>query len=317
MRCKCVPMFPQFSAGGRMDLSPLVDQLKNKIVYRAKKAVEDAVIDPEANAHAAKMEKQDELIQKMEQAQKEEEEAEDAEPFGDSKAKAKKTAKKTEKPSKTMEIAKRIWKRLTNIANSFIFPLLLASLIANESIAYPVPVRVAFFLFTLILCMTTSVAAIALGIYYLGKGAYHYYVNHMIKGGEPRRIMPAFLAILPITTMTYPESTFKTVMTYPFRYPKTERDVEEVKAAMERYRTSLAESFDYLDQVKSMPIFAKALATIKEWMDKEEDVHAPAAPVAAAPPMPPVIPSAPVAAAPPVVPVVPTPSAPPVESKDL
>ena len=277
-----------------MDLfsHPLVDQLKNKVIYRTKKAVEDAVIDPEANQYAAN--KATETPAPPAPPPTQEPTEEDFEGSGYKK------------------ILKRIWKRIVAITTGILLPLLLASLVANESIVYPAPVRVAFFLFTLILCMSSSVVFGVLGVFYLGKGAYHYYVNHMVRDAEPQRIMPAFLAVLPITTATYPESTFKRFMTYPLRYPKTERDAQEVREAMERYEAALGESFDYLDQVKSMPMFAKSLSAVKEWLEEGKSIEAPKAvpPTLPNAPTTPNVPSAPSAPSAPLPPTI-TPSAPP------
>lgn len=246
------------------DLGSLVDQLKNKVVYRATKAVEKAVVDPEANAHA------------------EEKKAKEKPPP---------SSPPTAKEKATGMISKII-SRVSDIILAVGLPILFASLIANESISYPPFVRIIFFVFTLFLCVISPLAFGAIGIYYLGKAAYHYYVNNMVEEIPPKtiRILPAFLSILPVTTRTFPESSLKSFLTYPFRYPKTERDAEEVHDAMDRYAAALGESFEYLEKVKSIPMYSKSLGRLNEWIKEAKEVKVtPSMPST----LPAVVPSAP------------------------
>jgi hypothetical protein len=96
--------------------------------------------------------------------------------------------------------------------------LMLAMIVANEMIVYSVPIRIIFFIFIFIICLFPPVS-IGLGIFYLFKGGYSYYVNNMTDRPK-REIMPTIYALLPITT-TKPVSSLGSFLMYPFTYPKT------------------------------------------------------------------------------------------------
>ena len=249
-----------------MDLDSIWGQLKNKISYRVKQTVEEAVSDPDANEYAAQKDSKRESKTK--------------DTF-DGDTPSDQTVAPATTPSdvsssfqffwiKAQPILSRIWDRITSIFTTIIIPLILAMCVANEAIVYPVPVRIIFFLGILIICYTTSFAVGTLGLFYLGKFAYDYYVNKMEKR-EPRLIMPPIFALLPIST-SIPSSSFSSFFMYPFRYPKTERDKENLLVVMNDYMESLKTAFTYLDKVRSMPMFEEKLAKIEENMEHLHEI---------------------------------------------
>ena len=140
--------------------------------------------------------------------------------------------------------------------------LMLAMIVANEMIVYSVPVRIIFFIFTFIVCFFTQPLCIILGIYYILKGAYSYYINNMTGRTDKVLIMPTIYALLPIT-MYKPESSFLRFFYYPFTYPKSAISEAEIPKTMEAYWKELNESFKDLDKVKNIPFFSKQLEKLE------------------------------------------------------
>lgn len=237
----------------------LLDQLKNKVTYRVQKAVKDAVHDPEAAEYAQKKkeEKEDEEAEKQQQNETEDtfksKEPTDQSTWG-----------------KVKKIMGKVFDRLKKIFFGIVLPLLMASLIANESIMYPVPVRIAFFVFTLVLCLTSAGVLGMITIFYIGKSFYHYFVNVMEKRTVYQRILPTIFSLLPITRYT-PTTNTGLFFIYPFRYPKTDKDERELIAIMDEYLNSLKGTFTYLDQLKSTPIFEKGASKVEEIIEHMHD----------------------------------------------
>jgi hypothetical protein len=170
---------------------------------------------------------------------------------------------------KIKQIALRIKDRMINIFITFIIPLILAMFVANESIMYPAPIRIIYFVFTFVLCYVSQAAVGLLGTVYLGKFVYDYYVNKMEKRGIPL-IVPPILAVLPVKVFdpSAPAAFFKDLFNFPLTYPRNERGDKNLLLIMNDYMESLKNSFTYLDNVKSMPMFVEKLKKIDENMEQ-------------------------------------------------
>jgi hypothetical protein len=240
-----------------IDVDSLVSQLKNKVSYRLEQTLKGAVNDPEANQHA-----------------KEKEELKASVGTGDVPEEIPANLSAVEKMLRKMKrIIIRIKDRMISLFITFIIPLILAMFVANESVMYPAPVRIIYFVFTFILCYVNQAAVVLLGTIYLGRFAYDYYVNKMEKRGVPL-IVPPILAVLPVKIFD-PSSTpsfFKDLIQYPMIYPRNERGENNLLVIMNDYLESLKKSFTYLDNVKSMPMFVEKLKKIDENM---EQLHKP------------------------------------------
>jgi len=176
-----------------------------------------------------------------------------------------------------------IFNKIIEIIQQLIYPLLilyLASLVSNEMIVYPAPMRFFFFLFVLTLCSVFSPATVILVFYYLVKAGYSYYRNELEdREGDttPIRIYPRIFAILPIAT-TPATSLVGRFFKYPFYYPKTEEDRKELErtdgkgdgkgSIMDEYMEALKESFPYGDTVKGSEPFAERYATVEKNMKR-------------------------------------------------
>lgn len=138
---------------------------------------------------------------------------------------------------------------------------MLAMIVANEMIVYAVPIRIIFFIFVMYLCVHRSLYAYVLGIFYILKGGYSYYLNNMTDGPK-RDLMPTIYALLPITTYQS-SSSLGTFFLYPFTYPKTEVAAVELPKIMANYWDELRASFKYYDTIKTLPIFVDDIEKIK------------------------------------------------------
>lgn len=281
----------------------LLDKLKNKALYK----VETLINDPEANRFAA------------EKAEREKEEKDKAEKEKQEKAKnistsppVKEALEQPEEPessSAVVRIAKKTFGYIKRILEVAFFPflsILFASFIANEMIIYPAPVRLCFFVFTLIICLLSRTVIVILSLFYLCKWGFHYYVNEM-SDGPKRLIMPTLFAILPLTTNEYP-NRFKNFFAKPFQYGErwSRRDARELDTRMEMYQTSLKEAFPFVEAIKTQEPYQEQLQKISKKFSELHQAMAPPAPPAPAPivspPLPavitPVVPTAPPAPAP-------------------
>lgn len=186
-----------------------------------------------------------------------------------------------------------IFNKIIDIIQQLLYPLLilyLASLVSNEMIVYPAPIRFIFFLFVLTLCSVFSPATVILVFYYLVKAGYSYYRNQLEdREGDttPIRIYPRIFAILPIAT-TPATSLLGRFFKYPFYYPKTEEDRKELErtdgsggSIMDEYMEVLKESFPYGETVKGSEPFAERYNTVEKNMKRLH--QAAVAPVSAVP----------------------------------
>ncbi len=170
-------------------------------------------------------------------------------------------------------IFKKIWIIIKLIFEFCFYPfigLMVAMLVANEMIVYPVPIRIGFFIFTFIICMMVKGIAILIGGYYLCKAGYDYYVNNMSERSK-QRIMPIIFSLLPVTTYK-PTNPLLNLLLYPFTYPKSENDKNELNEIMNDYYKSLESSFPYLNKIRNQPIFTKGLERIKDKLDHLHDI---------------------------------------------
>lgn len=175
-------------------------------------------------------------------------------------------------------IVKKFWRYLTLFIEKAFYPFLaivLSMYVANEMIVYPAPIRTVFFVLTLIVCLLYSPVALGLGLFYLAKSGYSYYVNEMT-AREKKRIMPTIFAMLPITTYQ-PEGGLESFFLYPFTYPKSKQDEEELPKIMKEYQDALDASFPYLEKIKGLPFVVEGLELIKKNLDtlhapKEEEI---------------------------------------------
>lgn len=161
------------------------------------------------------------------------------------------------------KIIKKIISQFTYFLKISFIPfvaVMLAMLVTNEMIVYSAPIRIIFFIFTLIVCVLATPICYILAFFYIIKGGYSYYVNNMTDKPNSN-IMPAVFALLPITT-TKPTSSLFRFLYYPFTYPKTDKCQVKLENKMNFYKESLNESFKNLDKVKDIPIFSKDLEKI-------------------------------------------------------
>jgi len=231
------------------DDGSILSNLKNTITYK----VRNAVTDPKAN-EAAKQEKE-----KEDEKKKLEEEN-----------KQKALEEKEGDPNKfsATRLVKKIGNQTLNIILQVLFPfigLLLGMIVANEMIVYSAPIRIIFFVATFLVCYFVPFYAIILAIFYLFKGGYSYYINNMTEGPK-RIIMPTIFALLPITTYK-PQSSVASFFMYPFTYPKTELDAEQLPKIMESYWKDLTTSFPGYDSVKNLPIFVEDIKKLQKELD--------------------------------------------------
>jgi hypothetical protein len=265
-----------------IDVDSIMSQLKNKVSYRLKETIEGIVNDPEANEYAKEKAESKSSVATVEGLDKlpgglsldsiksgmssDNGDLSSVKISDDMSA----NVSAVEKMLKKMKaIALRIKDRMINIFITFIIPLILAMFVANESVMYPAPVRIIYFVFTFVLCYVSQTAVILLGMVYLGKFVYDYYVNKMEKRGIPL-IVPPILAILPVKIFdpSAPAGFFKDLVNFPLTYPRNERGDKNLLLIMNDYMESLKNSFTYLDNVKSMPMFVEKLKKIDENMEQ-------------------------------------------------
>jgi hypothetical protein len=164
--------------------------------------------------------------------------------------------------------------------------LILSMYVVNEMIMYSVPIRIVFFVFVFLICVIFTPFLFVLGMYYLGKAGYSYYLNKL-SGGPKTKIMPTIFALLPLTT-NIPTSSLGAFFMYPFTYPKTTKDAEQLPIIMNNYMESLKSSFRYFDTVKNLPFFADEFTLLENSIEHLHDQTKPPAEVEN-PPLPAVI----------------------------
>jgi hypothetical protein len=145
-----------------------------------------------------------------------------------------------------------------------IYPLLcilMASFIANEMIMYSPIIRVAFFIFFLMVCLSSSGILSSIGMYYLLKLLYGVYVNYMTD--RPKiKLLPTIYSVLPLM-IDRPLLPIAALFLYPFTYPKTKPDEEALIKTMKLYQKDLDLSYPALtndvtpDKVKKAKDYLK------------------------------------------------------------
>jgi hypothetical protein len=223
--------------------------LKNKITYN----FHNVATDPNANKFAA------------ERAKKQKEEEDRKKQIIDTKSETTDDTNGDPNKFSAKRLAKKVGNQTLDILKKVIFPfiaIMLAMIVANEAIVYSVPIRFIFFIFTLIICLFAKPLCVILGIFYLFKGGYSYYVNHMTDR-ENQEIMPTIYALLPITTYK-PMSSLGSFLLYPFTYPKTDESAIQLPKTMKAYYGDLEESFKDIDKVKNLPLFVNDIKQIQK-----------------------------------------------------
>jgi hypothetical protein len=225
-----------------------ITNLTNKVTYK----LQEAVYDPKANEYVEKKneEKEEKLVE--------------------NKNKKDETTVNDGDPNKFSgkRLIKKIYNEFVNFikkALPYFVALMMSMIIANEMITYAIPVRIIFFIFTFVILILYPIALLVLPFFYLLKGSYSYYINHMTDSPK-RRIMPEIYALLPITTYQ-PQSTLMKILLYPFYYPKTEIGAIELPKIMDEYWKNLQESFKDLEKVKDIPLFQQDIKKAKEFLD--------------------------------------------------
>jgi len=228
----------------------LFTNLTNKVWYN----VQNAVTDPKANAFAEQQKQiAEEQKQKKEQKAKEEADAKATEEYGDPNTFSAKRI--------FAKVGSQTWYILKQVINPF-FALMIAMIIANDMIVYSVPIRIIFFIFTFLLCYTLPFITILIGIFYLLKGGYSYFVNNM-SNGPKQYIMPRIFTLLPITTHQ-PTTALGAFFLYPFTYPKSEIGRQHLPKIKDNYWDTLVKSFKGFDAVQNMAPFTEAIEKAKE-----------------------------------------------------
>jgi hypothetical protein len=227
------------------DDTSLLGNLKNKLTYK----LHNAAYDPNANkfaAERAKKLKEEEEKKKQDKSDKTTDSSDDPNKFS-----FKRVVKKT--GNQALDIIKKV--TLPFIS------LMLAMIVANELIVYSPPIRIIFFIFTFFVCLFPP-ATMLLGIFYLLKGGYSYYYNHMTDRPK-KEIMPTIYALLPITTYQ-PTSSLGSFFLYPFTYPKNDIAAGQLPKIMKQYWDDLQASFPDINKVKNLPIFADEIKQIQK-----------------------------------------------------
>ncbi len=258
-----------------IDVDSIMSQLKNKVSYRLKETIEGIVNDPEANQYAKEKAKSKSSMDTVEGLDKLPGDLSLDSIKGDmasatiSDDMSANLSSADKMLRRIKGIALRIKDRMIHLFITFIIPLILAMFVANESIMYPAPIRIIYFIFTFVLCYVSQAAVGLLGTVYLGKFVYDYYVNKMEKRGIPL-IVPPILAVLPVKVFdpSAPAAYFKDLFNFPLTYPRNERGEKNLLLIMNDYLESLKTSFTYLDNVKSMPMFIEKLKKIDENMEQ-------------------------------------------------
>lgn len=240
---------------------------KNKISYK----LQEAVYDPKANEFVKK---------RQEKLEKEKEKKSETNQEMSTKNQHNNETTVNEGDPNTFSgkrLGKKIYNQFVQTIKSYILPfiaLMIAMIVANEMIVYAVPIRIIFFIFTLLIIIFYPIASIGFPIFYLLKGGYSYYINTMTD--KPQRIMPTIYSLLPVTTYQ-PTSKLGSLLLYPFTYPKTIEGEKELPKIIDEYWNSLIESFPGYDMISSIPLFQNNIKKAKEFVDGINKLNPPQA----------------------------------------
>jgi hypothetical protein len=222
-------------------------KLKNKALYQ----VEKWVNDPEANTFASSRASSEPVKEQVKEALEDLPAEEEQEPTSDSAV------------IRVLQKMMYYTKRILAVAFFPFLAALLASTVANEMIIYPAPIRLIFFLFTLVLCLLSRVVLVLLGAFFLCKWGFHYYVNNM-SDGPKRLIAPTLFAFLPLTPRES-ENPLLNALLRPFQYGErwSAKDGEELQTRMDMYQQTLKEAFPYVEQIQTTEPFQSQLGKIE------------------------------------------------------
>ena len=236
-------------------MDSLLSNLKNKVTY----TLHQAVTDPNANEFASSQQESPSsaIIEKVE---------DDSDYF---------KLPSTDDPN-TFDINRMIIKTgnmIIRMIKKGFYPfiaLILSMYVTNEMIMYSAPIRLIFFIVTFLICYNFMPFLIILVGYYLCKSGYEYYLNQL-SDGPKTKIMPTIFALLPLTT-DIPVSSLGAFFTYPFTYPKNDKDAKQLPIIMNQYMESLKKSFSYLDRVKNLPFIAEGFQRLEVNIEHLHDI---------------------------------------------
>ena len=138
----------------------------------------------------------------------------------------------------------RILDKIWYYIQKFVYPLLcvvMASFIANEMIMYAPIIRFAFFVFFLLVCLSSTGILSSMCAYYLLKFLYGVYVNKMTD--RPKiKLLPTVYSMLPLI-VDRPLLPIAALFLYPFTYPKTQVDEKALLETMVLYQKDLDRSY--------------------------------------------------------------------------
>lgn len=150
----------------------------------------------------------------------------------------------------------------------WIYPLLcvlISSFIANEMIMYSPIIRASFFVFFLLVCLSSTGILSSIGTYYLLKLLYGLYVNKMTD--RPKiKLLPTVYSILPLM-IDRPLLPIAALFLYPFTYPKTIFDEEALRKTMALYQKDLDRSYPALTNDVTPDMITKAKEYLKHMHD--------------------------------------------------
>jgi hypothetical protein len=126
---------------------------------------------------------------------------------------------------------------------------------------FPAPIRIIFFIFVFFICIFSHFIAIILIIFYTIKGGYSFYLNTMTDHPNPN-LMPTIFSLLPISTYK-PETQIGSFLLYPFRYPKSDSNLNILPNIMKTYYNDLIDSFQNFNKIKNIPLFDKNIKKIE------------------------------------------------------
>jgi hypothetical protein len=209
-------------------MGDFINNLKNKIVYKAHMAV----YDPSANQYAKDISEQTAQVSANDNTKQS-----DVQPTVDT----------TDSESDPNFSYKRVIKKTASttlkytLIGLYILAIgLIGTLVANEMIILPSAFRLVGFIFIVSLCTFLPPALFGMiGLYIL---RFLYILAHntiLRKESEPaKQYWPYIYAILPLTTNIY-ETTFAKIFMYPFTYPKSPDAISSLEQQMKTYETTL------------------------------------------------------------------------------
>jgi hypothetical protein len=170
-----------------------------------------------------------------------------------------------------------VYNKGSELVSILFYPILslyLASLVANELIVYPAPIRLIFFILVLVLCNIFVYIPILMTGFYICKKLYEMYLNREQDPPQPPvKLMPKIFAMVPFTTYTS-DNGLVNLFLYPFRYLKgnnAEKDLSFLQVLMKKYTDSLNESFPYYEVIRTTE---EIFVDRKKNFDKmEDDMH--------------------------------------------